>query len=54
MSNTPEGITITLIVISMSIMLFFFDVIPFNNSPFVFWIICICELNTITFKKGKF
>lgn len=54
MSNTPEGITVTLIVISMSIMFFFFDVIPFNNSPFVFWIICICELNTITFKKGKF
>lgn len=54
MSSTPEGITITLIVISMTIMFFFFDVIPCNNSPLVFWIICICELNTITSKKGKF
>lgn len=52
-SNTPEGKTFTLIILGMGIMISFFDVIPFNNSPFVFWIICLCGLNTISFTKGK-
>lgn len=50
-SSTRIGKSFSLMLIALSIMMAFFDVIPFDNSPFVFWIICICGMNTISFKE---
>lgn len=46
-SRSKIVIVFSLIVINFGIMTSFFDVIPFNVSPFLFWIICICGIDTV-------